>query len=446
MNTTNTISSLMKRILNCLSECNIQNYSLYETTTKSEEAFFVKKDCTLTRNKMISECEVTIYHDFEISGINYRGSSGFVANPNMNEEELAAKLMSAYQSASYVKNLYFPLPSGDRMASSDLSSEISSEISPAHHHTNTSLYRCKDLAGFIYKNDIFPDAFINSLEIFVTETEIHIVNSNGVNVHFNDIIYSGEFIVQAKEPNDVELYQDFKYSYLDNDIASSLFSLVLNNLQAVRDRANAVAINHFNDTELSYQHIILQGNCVYELFMYYLRRLDASMIYPGYSHFKIGDSIISHQSLSDKINITLTPKLPYSSEGIQLFNLSLISDNTVNYITGDSRFSYYLGVPAIGSHQCYQLKNGNTSLNEIQTQPYLKIVNFSDFQMDELTGQFGGEFRLAYYYDGKNVIPVTNGSISGNINDVVSNMQLSSESQTSYYFNGPLAVSYPVKP
>ena len=86
---------------------------------------------------------------------------------------------------------------------------------------------------------------------------------------------------------------------------------------------------------------------------------------------------------------------------------------------------------------------GDTSISEIQKEPYLKIVSFSDFQMDEFTGQFGGEYRLAYYFDGKNTIPVTNGSISGNINDIIGNILFSSEKQSSYYFDGPLAISYP---
>lgn len=463
INTTNNADGqlLINRILKCISDNDIQNYSLHCTTTKSEELFFIRQECTLNRNKLTTKCEITIYHDFESNDVNYRGSSSFIADLNMDEEELGAKIMSAYRSSLYVKNSYYPLPSGNRMEtensetiqnnSGQIGSNKNSDKNTFENSDNDDivtehkLYTGNEIADFVFKNDVDTDVFINSLEIFVTENFVHIINSNGIDVGYHNIIYSGEFVVQAKTPNDVELYQDFKYSYLDDDIASSLSELVCKNLKAVKDRAIAVPINglpQWNATGLSFKNVILEGNSVYELFHYYLRRTDASMVYPGYSHFKIGDSILKHTETSSTVTITLNPKVPYSPEGIKLLNLPLISDNTINYITGDARFSYYLGVPATGTYECFVMECGDTSISEIQKEPYLKIVSFSDFQMDEFTGQFGGEYRLAYYFDGKNTIPVTNGSISCNINDIIGNILFSSEKQSSYYFDGPLAISY----
>jgi len=53
------------------------------------------------------------------------------------------------------------------------------------------------------------------------------------------------------------------------------------------------------------------------------------------------------------------------------------------------------------------------SLEEMHAVPYIEPVMFSDFRLDSMTGDFGAEVRLAYYFDGKNVTPVTGGSISG---------------------------------
>ena len=252
-------------------------------------------------------------------------------------------------------------------------------------------------------------------------------------------------MVQCKEPNDVELYQDFQYSSLDKDIEKSISRVLSDNLCMVRDRAKAVSIHDIPEEKIKYDSVILEGNCVYELFRYYLRRLDASMIYPGYSQFKLNEPVITQKEASaDKLNISLAPKNPYSDEGVKLIHAVLIKDSVAKCITGNARFSFYLGIPAIGEYNCFDMECGNTTLDEMYKKPYLKIVNFSDFQMNELSGQFGGEFRLAYYYDGTNTIPVTNGSISGNINELVKTMRLSKENQQFYNFNGPLAVSYTV--
>ena len=77
----------------------------------------------------------------------------------------------------------------------------------------------------------------------------------------------------------------------------------------------------------------------------------------------------------------------------------------------------------------------------MKKEKYLHIVNFSDFQMDSLSGRFGGEFRLAYYFDGEKTQPVTGGSVSGSILELSDNIHLSSETQKIKGFEGPLALS-----
>lgn len=431
--------SLTDRIMNIISENNIQNYLICHTTTNSEELFYIKKELQLTRNKTTDKCDVTIYHEFQYDNLLMRGSSSFTADISMTDTELSDKIMSAYDSALSVKNPYYQLPMGKEMFS-DTDNTYFNAVKP------DKVYSGHEIAEILFADDINTDAFINSAEIFVTCQDIHIINSNGINVSYSDTTYSGEYVVQAVSPNDVELYYDFKYSYLDNDIDTSLKCKLNNSINAVRDRAKALSVAN-NELKMQYKKIIIEGSSVYDLFSYYLKRLDASMIYPEYSTFSINSRVVpenddNNETNSDNINITLMPKVPYSSEGIQLVQVPLIEDNIAKIITGNARFSHYLGLPAIGTYESYSMKCGDTSIIEIEKDPHLKIINFSDFQMNELTGQFGGEYRLAYYFDGVNTIPVTNGSISGNINDLVKTMQLSKESQSSYNFEGPLAVTY----
>lgn len=434
----NTKSLLLNKIISGLEENNIQNFTLNNVITSTEELFFERKNIVLSRNLETEKCEVTIYNDFEVNGEFMRGSSSFIATPAMSVEDISKKICSAFETALSVHNPYYKLPASNSMFSYNDSNEII-------NRTDENIYTAYDFAEMIYKYDNIEDSFINSSEIFVTKKFYNIINSNGINVSYSDTTYFCEYIVQCKKTSDVELYQDMKFSSLDKDIDVSIKDTIIKSLTMVKDRSNAVPVNSL-ESEPVFENIILEGNCVYDLFNYYVKRLDASMIYPGYSSYKINDNVASSNTLektaSDSINITLTPKKPYSEEGIKLLSTTLIKDNIVKCITGNSRFSHYLSLPPVGEYSSYKLACGNTSLDEILKEPHLRIVNFSDFQMDNFTGQFGGEYRLAYYFDGKTTIPLTNGSISGNITDLVKTMRLSKEKQNFYDFEGPLMVCY----
>lgn len=423
--------SVSNKIISLLNEKNINTFLINEYTSSTEELFFIKKDLVQSRNKNVTKCEVTVYNDFEKDGVKMRGSSSFFADLTMSSEELSEKINTAFTAAHSVCNPYYELPVPCGCTTDNITKS-----------QNPTSYTAGEIAEIIFNSDKNDDAFVNSLEVFVESKDNHIINSNGIDVSFSSKIYSGEFVVQCKLPKDVELYQDFKYYSKDSDISSSLEELLHNNLRMIKDRAKAVPSNTVSEIS-NCKNIILEGSSIYELFNYYLERLDASMIYPGYSNYKSGDIISTSINPENHITIVLTPKVPYSSEGIAQTETVLIDNNIAKCITGNSRFSYYLGIPATGNYESYKLNCGKTDSKDLfKNEPYLKICSFSDFQMNSMTGQFGGEFRLAYYFDGIKEIPVTNGSISGNINDILSSLVMSKDTQKTYYFDGPLSIGY----
>ena len=120
---------------------------------------------------------------------------------------------------------------------------------------------------------------------------------------------------------------------------------------------------------------------------------------------------------------------------------TLLSDGKLDLIFGGTRFCHYLGVEPTGNYEKIVAKEGSTSFEDMKKTPYLHVVNFSDFQMDEMSGNFGGEIRLAYLFDGEKVTPVTGGSINGAITKAHKTFIFSKEMQESMDFVGPLAVS-----
>ena len=79
----------------------------------------------------------------------------------------------------------------------------------------------------------------------------------------------------------------------------------------------------------------------------------------------------------------------------------------------------------------------------MQKEPHLYVVSFSDFQMDAWSGHFGGEIRLAYWFDGKDTHVVTGGSINGSMAETKGKMHFSSDTYASLSYQGPYAVAIP---
>ena len=172
-------------------------------------------------------------------------------------------------------------------------------------------------------------------------------------------------------------------------------------------------------------------------------------IYAKYSSFKLDENVQEKTAdggscpvKGDSLSITLIPSVPYSSEGTFMTKRQLLDNGVLKIYHGNVRFSRYIGVEPTGDYRSIKVEPGSTSIEDMKKEPYLQIVNFSDFQMDDFTGHFGGEIRLAFLYDGDTVTPVTGGSINGSIIEAQSSMLLSKETQVEDGYEGPLAVCF----
>ena len=72
---------------------------------------------------------------------------------------------------------------------------------------------------------------------------------------------------------------------------------------------------------------------------------------------------------------------------------------------------------------------GTESEAELRTGDFLEVVEFSDFQVDSITGDIAGEIRLAYLHQGGKVTPVCGGSVSGSFPELLKTMRFSKESR-----------------
>ncbi|MEG0318335.1 MAG: metallopeptidase TldD-related protein [Niameybacter sp.] len=414
---------MKQQILQALKASQIRTYLINKVEVESVELFFIKQELDMSRKKKVAHYVVTVYQDFEAEGSKMRGSATANIYPTMTYEEVETTLKDAYYAASFVKNPYYPLPVGTKEEKVSMSTSIEGDTLEA---------RAAQLTKALFKYDQEAEVFVNSSELFVEKRNVSIINSEGIEVAYEKYCTKGEFVIQCTVPQDVETYHDFYYENLE---CEALSQKVKKALETTTLRAQAK-----QSPKTGKYKVILSGEHIATLLSYYTTNAAASMIYPNYSNYKIGDCVQGQNIQEDVLNITLKATEPWSGEGIKMIDRPLLQKGVLKTIHGASKFSHYLGIEPTGGYNTIEVETGSHTLEAMKQGAYLEVISFSDFQVDPFTGDFGGEMRLALYHDGTQIIPLTGGSISGVMQELQGHLILSVECQVRRGYTGPLAV------
>lgn len=420
---------LIKEVLNELK--NIDGWKIEESKVISREMFFVRKEMDMNRGKDVHNFKVIVYRDFEEDGVKYRGSSTTKVHPTMNKEEVKEVINTAAYAASFIKNKYYPLVKIGESSNNDVKSNF--EEAPINNWL-------PKLSNALYSQDIYEDGGINSSEFFLNHIYIRIVNSEGVDVSFKKYKGNIEFITNwTGKKEEIELYRNINFANFNEELIKEK---VKEMLEMSKGRAEANPM-----PSLGHHMVILNGEAVRDIFNYYYSKANAQMVHEKISTAKINESIQGESIEGDKINMSLNPFIqdstdsaPYDEEGFPLKKVNIIENGVLKRYWGDIRYSYYTGMEPTGNIKNIVVDAGSKSIAEMKKEPYLELLSFSNFQMDPFTGFFGGEVRFGRYFDGEKIIPVTGGSVTGNINNVHGRMYFSKEMQTENNFIGPKAI------
>lgn len=420
---------MIDRIINLLKKDNsISGYKITEITKNSDEFFFITKNLDMNRAKDVCIYQVTVYKNFEEYGKKYTGSSTVTIHPTMDDSEMEKVIKDASFAAGLVKNEYYPLAKPDNTKQMP-----SQELLPENI--------AGDVADAAFKADKYDNGRINSAELFVNRESIRIINSNGVDVSFKKSSVDLEFVAEWKKgSSSVEQHRLLTFSKFNADKITEEVDKYLN---MSRERAEARPTPYFKSIP-----VLLTGGPVKTFFSYYYGQTNAEYIYNHFSTAKQGESIQGGTSIKgDSVTMSLIPLLegstnssPYDEDGFPLSETTIIKGGRIERIWGDIRHSYYLGIEPTGRILNFKVEPGSRSIDEMKSQPYLELLSFSDFQMDDTTGDFAGEIRLGRYFDGTKTYPITGGSISGNIRQVQENMYFSKETQQENNFLGPKTI------
>jgi len=423
----------LKEILGGIEE--ISAWRIIDRQIRGQELFFIRREVDMQRSKDVRHTALTVYRDFQEGPNRYRGSVLVQIHPTYTSAEIRALIQQSLDSAQYVRNEHYPLVESGSEAlempeSSFAARSLEQWLAP--------------LAETIYAQEDGEEGRINSIELFLDRVDTRIINSMGLDVGYHT--YEGylELIVESSgSAGEVELYRSLRFSDFEPEM---LAAEVREQLRYCRDRAVAAPAPHLKRCP-----VLISGDPVSDFFQYYLSQSAAESVYSGISRAKVGESIQGREITGDAINLTLEPYLensptsaPYDYDGFAVHSTKIIEAGLLKRYWGPLRFCHYLDVPPTGAVGNFTVAPGAKSIEELRLGPHLEVVYFSDFITEALTGDFGGEFRLAYYTDPDGQrYPVTGGSVSGNIKDVQAQVFLSREKQSTTGFQGPLVIRLP---
>ncbi len=405
----------------------ISLWRITEEKAQCAELYFIRKKLDMPRMKDTVRFAAVVYRDFEQDGKACRGSSTALIPQGAGEEEVRKKLQDAYAAAAYVKNPYFdladPVNEPERSSLSPLSKQTPSQTAA-------------QVAKLMLEEDNAGDAFINSLEIFVTHGYKRVLTSHGTDVSWQYDRIEGELVSQCVSPTDVEQYRDFAWDRIDE---TAIREKVREALSSARDRACASDL-----PQTGTYPVLLRGDMLREVMGYYVERADATMAASGYSDWKVGEKIQNAEKEGESLCLSLASVEPYSPEGIPMPERTFVENGELRLMHGPTRFCRYAHVEPVGQYEKVICKNGTRPLSMMRGEGVLEPVFFSDFQMDTFDGHFKGEIRLAYLHhaDGTHDI-LTGGSVNGSLTALQGRMVFSEEKCAMMNYEGPLAVLIP---
>lgn len=400
----------------------LSDYRINEVKNESYEAFFVHKKLETVRATDYTDVSVTIYKDHD----GKKGESSFSVYASTTESELKGKIASAAKRAELVFNEPYEIPDGGK-AETDAPSNIK-EYEPEE--------LAAKVAEAVYAADNYEDGSINAVEIFIYKKKTTVKNSKGVDKSETGYEIMIEAIPTWNEGGEsVELYEAYSTSEFDS---AAITAEIDGKMKEVRDRKHAVKPEKIGDVK-----VILKPKEISELISELAADADYATAYSHSNVKNVGDCWQNNPT-GDKLTVTARGAVKgsvysatFDADGTSLKDKKIILGGKVVGRYGSNRFAQYLGEEATGNLRCFEVEKGTLTEEEIKKQPYIECISLSGLQLDLYNDYIGGEIRLAYYFDGEKIVPVTGISMSGRLSNVLETLKATDKIVTERNYRGP---------
>ena len=408
-------------------------WELTETREERWEFYFIGRRLDQNRSVRIRETEVKIYQG--VPG-EFLGSALGIIPPTATDKEIDEALERLLMQASLVKNPYYKLTDTPVSTGTD---DISGEPDVA-----AIAQECIRALAEVPEDDPYDEpggetageakpgegsgavSRINSYEIFVSGITRHMRNSNGVEYTCSYPRTEMEVVINAKEGgHEIEMQRIYHSGTCDrNRLEQDITRL----MQFGRDRLSAQPT-----PRLSRGDVLFSTEDAVSIYEYFVKKMHADYVVRGLSGWKIGEPV-SGGATGDRVSMEIVPKMhnssmnyPVDREGNEIFPRWLIRDGIAENYCGSRQFSQYLGLEKSSLVTNVRFLGGRMSEEQIRGEDYLEVVEFSDFQVDTMSGDIAGEIRLGYLHRDGKIQTVTGGSVSGSMNDAARDMLFSKE-------------------
>ena len=404
----------MEKYIKILEECGADAWEITDTKIRGWEFYFIGHRLDQNRAKNVEHINLKVYKLSEDG--QFLGIASADISPTENDEIIESTVRNLVYQASLVKNRPYKLNQPKQAEPLDI------KQSPVEIEAESFIKALQSI-------DETSTEYLNSFEIFVNQNEQRLITSEGIDITQCYPTSMIDLVVNArKDDHEIELYRIYNLGSCEPDQIKQDISELL---KFGKDRLLAV-----NTPQLENIPVVFSTDAALSIYEYFLGNLDAAYLVRGISGYEIGKPIAENIE-GDRITLKAVRELPgspcnyaYDAEGAPIRDELLMEDSIPKKFVGNRMFSQYIGLDDsfIVSNWC--VSGGRKSAAELKTGAFLEIVEFSDFQVDDMTGDIFGEIRLAYYNDGKgNVIPVCGGSVSGSMLDNIAHMQMSRETR-----------------
>ena len=403
-----TENQALNRLLNILKTSGADAWEVTDIQERGWEFYLIRHALDQNRVKNLESFRVRVYRKFD----DCLGSAAAPVPADADEAEMKRIVSGLCQDAAYVRNPFYTLNKPEKIAATETAGQESVDL--------------KTISGdFLRTVSALPETDtedLNSCEIFVSELRKRFLNSEGIDVTVTCPSSMVEAVVNARrDGHEIELYRMFESGTCDGE---QLTRNLTETMRYGRDRLATEPTPALGKADL-----ILSKDAACAVYEYFIYRLSAGMVYRGVSDWKTGDTVAPAE-----MTLRTAAFLPnssengaYDSEGARIRDVTLIDGGKAVRYWGNRQFSQYLGLEDSFIANNFTVSGGTASAEELRQDDWLEVVEFSDFQVDDVTGDIAGEIRLGYLHRNGKTVPVSGGSVSGSMNELVKGMRFSRE-------------------